>query len=381
MRELRAIRVSDDGKEILLTETTGMQGADAPPERRPSTFPPTTDCEPCFGHVPPPRKTVRRARSRLARSRPGCAPARPRKRWPRPRGSPSSGWRATRRPSPPSGCGSSTRCAARRHPGPHRVSPGRQLGARRRRPARRRRARPRAGPVAGAPPAGRHLAGHRRSGRPPRRMELGQRGAPRPRPRQRRPAPAQPVPQQRRVADRGRPGHGRHHRAGTRPCARPAARPPAPLAPARAVGESTVSDAAPSPADVSALRARRAARRGGVAAGSRPGRRLPPPRRPWTTSPARTAPAARRPQAPGWTPATTRFPVRAASRAAARSRSPRLQPATQPRAADRRARRTSPHARRQVRQAPQRGSGLGRHRLRRPALVTSRLRFQNVPCL
>jgi hypothetical protein len=32
VRELRAIRVSDDGKQILLTETTGMQGADAPPE-------------------------------------------------------------------------------------------------------------------------------------------------------------------------------------------------------------------------------------------------------------------------------------------------------------------------------------------------------------
>ena len=32
VRELRAIRVSDDGKQILLTETTGTQGADAPPE-------------------------------------------------------------------------------------------------------------------------------------------------------------------------------------------------------------------------------------------------------------------------------------------------------------------------------------------------------------
>jgi hypothetical protein len=32
VRELRAIRVSDDGKQILLTETTGTQGADAPPD-------------------------------------------------------------------------------------------------------------------------------------------------------------------------------------------------------------------------------------------------------------------------------------------------------------------------------------------------------------
>ena len=384
MRELRAIRVSDDGKEILLTETTGMQGADAPPDaglpscrRRPiashaSATPTTTENRPESALSP------REIQSRLRAGDTAEEVAEA-------AGIPVA--RVARYEAPIAAERVRIVDEVRRAtaPGPHRVSPGRQLGA----VVDDRLADDGLDPV-----LAQWLARRRPDGTWLVTVDLADHhaewswdgaGPPRARPRRRRPAPAQPVPQQRRVADRGRPGHRRHRRAGSAPAPpRSAQEPPAPLAPARAVGESTVSDdrlragRCPRVPASSCCRAKALHRRSARA-------QAPRRRRRWTTSRAPRRRLLRRRTAGPRTgpPATTRFPARAASpsrhqSAGAVGFSRRRVRRRRRDAAAGRAARTSG---RQVRQAPQRGAGLGRHRLRRPPLVTSRLRFQNVPCL
>ncbi len=172
----------------------------------------------------------------------------------------------------------------------------------------------------------------------------------------------------------------------TEPVAPPAQEPLAPLAPARAVGESTVSG--PDSRPLSTRSGLVVLPGEGAAAPLAPRAQAPSSAPtlddiPGTAAPS--APAAPRPQTSDWTPGGNEIPgsgsveghhqaLEPISVSGRRGRRSRRDRGTS-------ARRPSGTSRGQVRQAPQRRARLGRHRLRSSPFVTARLRFQNVPCL